>query len=93
MTVVHVEIQSRHIEFYSATIGIHAHLSGLRYLMFHWPILSAIVGISTNLFFIALVCILSYLQFAYEEPSSDDVFGYEKGEMPDNDHKTDSDSK
>ncbi|XP_015124368.1 seipin [Diachasma alloeum] len=79
VTSVFVQIQSRHIEFYSAAIGIYAHLSGLRYLMFHWPILSAIVGISTNLFFIALVCILSYLRFAYEDDLQSDQFGYERG--------------
>jgi seipin len=28
--------------------------------MFHWPILSAAVGITSNLFFIVLVCLLSW---------------------------------
>jgi seipin len=59
---------------------INAHLSGLRYLMFHWPLLSAIVGISTNLFFIVLICILSYLHFTSEEENFDENFSYEKGE-------------
>jgi len=81
VTIIYVEIQSRHIEFYSATIVINAHLSGLRYLMFHWPILSALVGISTNLFFIVFICILSYLHFASEEENPDESFSYEKGEM------------
>ncbi|XP_012277966.1 seipin [Orussus abietinus] len=90
VTLVHVEIQSHHVEFYSATIIINAHLSGLRYLMFHWPILSAIVGISTNLFFIALVCILSYLHFTSEEDNADENFPYEKGEVDDKDAKLDS---
>ncbi|XP_003425269.1 seipin [Nasonia vitripennis] len=80
VTIVYVEIQSRHIEFYSATIMINAHLSGLRYLMFHWPILSAIIGIGTNLFFIVLICILSYLHFASEEENANETFNYEKGE-------------
>lgn len=80
VTLIYVEIQSRHIEFYSANIMINAHLSGLRYLMFHWPILSAIVGISTNLFFIVLICILSYLHFASEEENPDESFSYEKGD-------------
>ncbi|XP_017884364.1 seipin [Ceratina calcarata] len=79
VTIIYIEIQSRHIEFYSATLMINAHLSGLRYLMFHWPILSAIVGIGTNLFFIALVCILSYLHFhTYEDIIGDDGFSYEE---------------
>ncbi|KZC07497.1 PREDICTED: seipin [Dufourea novaeangliae] len=78
VTVIYIEIQSRHIEFYSATVMINAHLSGLRYLMFHWPILSAIVGIGTNLFFIALVCTLSYLHFTTYEDTGDDSFIYEE---------------
>ncbi|KAK2575398.1 hypothetical protein KPH14_008314 [Odynerus spinipes] len=81
VTIVNIEIQSRYIEFYSATIMINAHLSGLRYLMFHWPILSAIVGIGTNLFFLALICTLSYLHFAMEEEIAEENFSYEKGEV------------
>lgn len=89
-----MEIQSRHIEFYSASLIINAHLSGLRYLMFHWPILSALIGISTNLFFIALVCTWSYLHFAFEEDSANDSFGYEKGDIDDDkDQKGNNDCK
>jgi len=62
---------------------INAHLSGLRYLMFHWPILSAIVGIGTNLFFITLLCTLSYLHFGTEEENTDENFTYERGETED----------
>ncbi|XP_046490830.1 seipin isoform X1 [Neodiprion pinetum] len=80
VTDVYVEIQSRFVEFYSATVMINAHLSGLRYIMFHWPILSAILGISTNLFFIALICVLSYLHFIAEDEILDDDFIFEKGE-------------
>lgn len=82
MTIIYIQIQSRHIEFYSASLMINAHLTGLRYLMFHWPTLSAIVGIGTNLFFIALVCTLSYLHFVVEE-GTDGNFSYEKGDMED----------
>lgn len=83
VTKVYIEIQSMHIEFYSASIMINAHLSGLRYLMFHWPILSAIVGIGTHLFFIALICILSYLRFAMDEDGTEENFSYEKGKVED----------
>lgn len=41
---VYVEIQSRKIQFYSVTLHIVAHFTGLRYIMFHWPLLSASVG-------------------------------------------------
>ncbi|EGI57185.1 PREDICTED: seipin [Acromyrmex echinatior] len=79
VTIIFIEIQSRHIEFYSANLIINAHLSGLRYWMFYWPILSSCVGIGTNLFFIMLVCILSYIHFG----SEDENFDYEKSEIED----------
>ncbi|XP_014474888.1 PREDICTED: seipin isoform X1 [Dinoponera quadriceps] len=89
VTIIYIQIQSRHIEFYSASLMINAHLTGLRYLMFHWPTLSAIVGIGTNLFFIALVCTLSYLHIVVDEENTDENFSYEKGEDEDEkDNKT-----
>ncbi|XP_034936677.1 seipin [Chelonus insularis] len=90
VTGLHVEIQSRQIEFYSASVSIQAHLSGLRYLMFHWPIFSAVIGIGSNLFFIALICILSYLHFTHESDLHDGQFNYEKGELEDS-HKNNTD--
>ena len=60
VTDIYVEIQSRQVELYSATLYIQAHFTGIRYFMFHWPILSAAVGITSNLFFIVLVCVLSW---------------------------------
>jgi len=60
VTDIYVEIQSRFIELYSASIHIQAHLSGLRYLMFHWPLLSAILGVLSNLFVIAFIFSLSW---------------------------------
>lgn len=44
VTDVFVEIQSKQIQFYSVTLHIIAHFTGLRYIMFHWPILSASIG-------------------------------------------------
>lgn len=44
VTDVFVEIQSRKIQFNSVTLHITAHFSGLRYIMFHWPILSGTIG-------------------------------------------------
>lgn len=45
MTDVYIEIQSKHIELYSAKFLINAHFTGLRYIMFQWPIMSAAIGI------------------------------------------------
>lgn len=64
VTDVYVEIQSKQIQFYSVSLHITAHFTGLRYIMFHWPILSASLGISTNLFFLLLVCLLSWYHWS-----------------------------
>lgn len=64
MTDVYVEIQSKQIQFYSVTLHITAHFTGLRYIMFHWPVLSAFLGVSTNLFFILIICLLSWYHWA-----------------------------
>lgn len=73
---------------------INAHLSGLRYWMFYWPILSAIVGIGTILFFITLVCTLSYLHLENEENVDEDCAFYDKSEIEDdNELKTNNDCK
>lgn len=56
--------------------------------MFYWPILSAIVGIGTILFFIIFVYTLSYLHLEIEEENMDENF--EKSNIDnDKDLKTD----
>ncbi|XP_034109875.2 LOW QUALITY PROTEIN: seipin-like [Drosophila albomicans] len=64
ITDVYVEIQSQKIQFYTVTLHIEADFSGLRYIMFNWPVLSAIVAISTNLFFILVVFLLSWYHWS-----------------------------
>lgn len=44
VTDVFIELQSRELQYYSMTLHITAHFSGLRYIMFHWPMLSAAIG-------------------------------------------------
>ncbi|XKL67794.1 hypothetical protein PGB90_003285 [Kerria lacca] len=60
VTDVYVEVQTRNIELYSANLYINAHLVGLRYFMYHWPITSAIFGISISLFVIFFTMSLSF---------------------------------
>lgn len=62
---VYVELQSRHIQFYNVTLHVVAHFSGLRYAMWQWPLLSALVGIATNLLFILGALALSYYNWAH----------------------------
>ncbi|CAH1113249.1 unnamed protein product [Psylliodes chrysocephalus] len=67
VTDIFVEVQTRHIEIYSAKFTVNAQFTGLRYVMFHWPVLSAAMGITANLFFIALVCLISWYQIIHSE--------------------------
>lgn len=72
-TSVTVEIQTRQIEIYSAQLRIYAHFTGLRYLMFHWPVLSAVIGIGTNLFFLSIVALLSWYRYLVSHESHEVV--------------------
>ncbi|CAG9854577.1 unnamed protein product [Phyllotreta striolata] len=67
VTDIYVEVQSRYIEIYSAKFTVNAQFTGLRYVMFHWPVLSAAMGITANLFFIAVVCLISWYQIIHSE--------------------------
>ncbi|XP_030373654.1 seipin [Scaptodrosophila lebanonensis] len=69
ITDVYVEIQSQKIQFYTVTLHIVADFTGLRYIMFNWPVLSAVVAISTNLFFILVIFLLSWYHWSWPEAS------------------------
>ncbi|CAG5059874.1 unnamed protein product [Parnassius apollo] len=60
VTDAYVELQSRFAQTYSCELHIQAHFSGLRYVMYYWPRISAFVGISTNIFFVSFIFILSW---------------------------------
>ncbi|XP_052747806.1 seipin isoform X2 [Galleria mellonella] len=60
ITDAYVELQSRYAQVYSCELHVEAHFAGLRYYMYHWPKISALIGISSNLFFVSLVFILSW---------------------------------
>jgi hypothetical protein len=55
-----IEIRTRFIQIYSATLHVHAHFTGIRYVMFYYPMLSAFCGVSGNLFFLVLVAAFSW---------------------------------
>lgn len=60
VTDVYIEIQSKQIEFYAVSLHITAHFTGLRYFMFHWPLLAAAIGICSNLSFIIVITLMSW---------------------------------
>ncbi|CAH2242553.1 seipin isoform X1 [Pararge aegeria] len=60
VTDAYVELQSRFVQVFSSELHIEAHFTGLRYAMYYWPKISAIIGICSNLFVVSLIFILSW---------------------------------
>ncbi|XP_078591826.1 seipin-like isoform X4 [Branchiostoma floridae x Branchiostoma japonicum] len=58
-----VEIQTRNIEVYSAVLRVNAHFKGIRYLMFYWPVLSAVIGVGSVFSFLLVLVLLSWYRF------------------------------
>ncbi|XP_023184037.1 seipin [Xiphophorus maculatus] len=57
-----IEILSSKVQIYSSHLFVHAHFTGLRYLLFYYPILSALIGVATNFAFLSFLFILSYMR-------------------------------
>lgn len=64
VTDIYIEIQSKVIEFYSVSLHITAHFTGLRYIIFNFPIISTLIGI--GFFFTVLVVITLTLWYHYD---------------------------
>ena len=48
----HLEIKSRYLGISKASLRLHAHFKGLRYLMYHYPMTCGIVGVTFVLIFL-----------------------------------------
>lgn len=58
-----IEIHSQHVQIYRAHLYIFAHFTGIRYLLYHFPLISALIGVMSNFAFLSLILVLSFLQF------------------------------
>ncbi|XP_068116771.1 seipin [Hyperolius riggenbachi] len=65
-----IQIQSVRLQIYSAELRVHAHFTGLRYLLYHFPIMSAVIGISSNFIFMSVLVLLSYLQWGFRRSNA-----------------------
>lgn len=72
VTDIYVEIQSRVVEFYSVTLQIAANFTGLRYIIFNFPIISAAIGIAFNLMVLCFLTLLIWYHYNYEMDWSDE---------------------
>ncbi|XP_061461939.1 seipin [Rhineura floridana] len=60
-----IEIQTTKIQIYGAHLRIHAHFTGLRYLLYNFPVTSAILGVASNFTFLSVIVLFSYLQWLW----------------------------
>ncbi|KAG8437985.1 hypothetical protein GDO86_008610 [Hymenochirus boettgeri] len=58
-----IQVQSLRIQMYSAELRVYAYFTGLRYLLYNFPVISAVIGISSNFVFLGVLALLSYLQW------------------------------
>ena len=67
VTNVKIEIESKWLQLYSAKLRIQAEFTGLRYFMFHWPVVSATIGIATHV--ILLSFLIGYFWYRILNPN------------------------
>ena len=66
-TVSSIIVHSKHIEINAATVDITAHIDGIRYYMYYWPVTSLLAGILFN-----MTWILSFVALLYFSRRKDD---------------------
>lgn len=60
-----IEIQSKRVQIYSSQLCIHAYFTGIRYVLYNFPLTSAVIGVATNFAFLSVIVLFSYLQFIW----------------------------
>merc|ERR1712112_119799 len=68
-THIDLEIRSRHVHVYSATLQVHAEFTGLRAIMYHHPWFSTLMGVSSNIFILSVIILISWARFIAPEVS------------------------
>ncbi|XP_074786310.1 seipin [Athene noctua] len=60
-----LELRSRRVQVYGARLRVDAHFSGLRYLLYHFPLTAALLGVAGNFTFLTLLLLAGYLQWVW----------------------------
>lgn len=60
-----IQIQSKRVQIYSSQLRIHAYFTGIRYVLYNFPLTSAVIGVATNFAFLSVIVLFSYLQFIW----------------------------
>ncbi|XP_037306750.2 seipin-like [Pungitius pungitius] len=60
-----IEIMSKRVQIYSSQLRIHAYFTGVRYVLYNFPLTSAVIGVATNFAFLSAIVLFGYLQFVW----------------------------
>ncbi|XP_041853416.1 seipin [Melanotaenia boesemani] len=60
-----IKIHSKRVQIYSSQLRIHAYFTGIRYLLYNFPLTSAVIGVATNFSFLSVIALFGYLQFVW----------------------------
>lgn len=60
-----IEIHSKRVQIYSSQLRIHAYFTGVRYVLYNFPLTSAVIGVASNFAFLSVIVLFSYLQFVW----------------------------
>lgn len=60
-----IQVQSKRVQIYSAQLRIHAYFTGIRYILYNFPLTSAVIGVAANFAFLIVIVLFSYLQFIW----------------------------
>ncbi|XP_071380878.1 seipin-like [Centroberyx affinis] len=60
-----IEVQSKRVQIYSSQLRIHAYFTGVRYVLYNFPLTSAVIGVASNFAFLSVIVLFSYLQFIW----------------------------
>ncbi|XP_019957719.2 seipin-like [Paralichthys olivaceus] len=60
-----IELHSRQVQIYSSQLRIHAYFTGIRYILYNFPLTSAVIGVASNFAFLSVIVLFSYLQFIW----------------------------
>lgn len=70
-----LEVRAKKIETYAAVLKVHAQFTGLRYLMFYWPVSSVVVSVISNFCFLTVLTMMMWQQcvgYLIDDPSLDE---------------------
>lgn len=60
-----IEIHSKRVQIYSSQLRIHAYFTGIRYVLYNFPLTSAVIGVASNFAFLSVIVLFSYLQYIW----------------------------